>query len=167
MRERNKAQESERLAEDATAKLQGEQDATNAAKNDAIAQKAEAEKQKQQAVAELAEVQEKERQRAAAEAAVQSAQSEITKKNMALSLSKEQLVVALTESHKNEQRAKALQRQAEDAERNAKTAQSEALVAKDAAVKSAADVAALLKNEQDRVKKLQAQIGSPIVDELK
>jgi hypothetical protein len=154
------AVQAEKVAEDATAHLQSEKDAT-------LAAKAEAEKQRNTAEQELAAVEEKERQRAEAEAAAVAAQTQVTQTNQALNLSKEQLVIALGEAQKNEQRARAAQRFAEESESEAKVAQQEAVVAKNAAEKASAERAALLKQEQDRVKALQSQIGSPIVDELK
>ncbi len=122
--------------------IDAEQEALNA--NGQLAEK------KQEAEAALHEMQEKERERQAALTEVvdvkhQSAE-DLAKKNQELS-------IALDQSKQAEARAKDNEHAAEQAKAAAEIAE-----------KRAND---LLKQEQERVKGLQTQIGSPIVDDLK
>jgi hypothetical protein len=113
--------------------------------------------EKKQAEDALHAMQQKERERQEAEDAKTRALTEVVdvKHQSAEELAKKniELSAALDESKKAEARAR-------DNERTAERAKGEAETAK-------AQTDLLLKQEQDRVKKLQAQIGSPIVDDLK
>ena len=104
-----------------------------------------------------AQLEEKERQRQAAEDAKAKALTEVVdvKHQTAEQLAKKNLELegALDDSKKSEAHAKEEQRVAEKAK-------GEAMAAKDA-------TETLLKQEQERVKKLQKEIGSSIVDDLK
>jgi serine/threonine protein kinase len=131
-----------------------------ALRQDAVVAKAKAEES-------LATLQRKEAERLAAEEEKAKAQAEVkvidTQLDAAqldLKQKNEQLELALVESKRSEARAKA-------AQKNAEAAQSEAVAAKDQMLVEKAKVEALFKQEQQRVKNLQNQIGSPIVDELK
>jgi serine/threonine protein kinase len=133
-----------------------------------------ARKSEQDAKEALGAVQQKERERQQAEAAKQvvtvkldSAEEDLKKKNT-------ELEAALAESKQNEGLAKQNEELAksnaaiavQNAEK-AEKAQADAVAQKDQVLVQKQLVESLLKQEQERVKRLQAQIGSPIVDELK
>jgi eukaryotic-like serine/threonine-protein kinase len=113
--------------------------------------------EKKQAEDALHSMQEKERERQAAEDAKAKALTEVVdvKHQSAEELAKKniELSAALDESKRSEARAKDNERAAEKAKGEAET--------------SKAQTDLLLKQERERVKNLQAQIGSPIVDDLK
>ena len=133
-----------------------------------------AEVAKKEAERQLAAAQEKEIQRQKAEAAKVAAE-EVTK------TTEDKLVVAdktLIEKNKEltdalnvaldaEKKAKDERRRAEDSADRAEKAGKEALVQKDAAEKARAETAKLLKKEKDRADRLQQQLGSPAIDDLK
>ncbi|HEY5936686.1 MAG TPA: protein kinase [Kofleriaceae bacterium] len=133
-----------------------------------------AEVAKKEAERQLAAAQEKEIQRQNAEAAKVAAE-EVTK------TTEDKLVVAdktLIEKNKEltdalnvaldaEKKAKDERRRAEDQTDRAEKASKEALVQKDAAEKARAETAKLLKKEKDRADRLQQQLGSPAIDDLK
>jgi hypothetical protein len=78
-----------------------------------------------------------------------------------------ELTAALNDSKLAEEQAKDQRRIAEENARQAEKAQGEAEAAKDEILIQKGTVEALLRQEQERVKRLQTQIGSPIVDDLK
>jgi hypothetical protein len=111
-------------------------------------QKAEAEKQKAEQKVQVQEVK------------LDAAQEDLAKKN-------QELEAALADSQKNEAEAKRAELRARAAQESAERAQGEAVAAKDQVAIQKMQVELLLKQEQERVKRLQSQIGSPIVDDLK
>jgi hypothetical protein len=132
--------------------------------------------QQAKAVAEesLAALQKKEHERelaeadkAKAEAAKQVVDVKLDQSQEDLAKKNQELMAALDESKAAEERAQAEKARAEENERRAEKAQGEAEAAKDEILIQKGTVEALLKQEQERVKNLQKQIGSPIVDELK
>ena len=127
----------------------------------------EAEAAKQQAEQNLAAMKRKEKERQAAETAKQvvdvkldAAQEDLAQKNA-------ELEAALAEAQANEAQAKSAEERAKAAQHAAEQAQGEAVAAKDEVMFEKAKVEALWRQEQQRVKRLQQQIGSPIVDDLK
>jgi hypothetical protein len=119
----------------------------------------------------LRELQDKEQQRQKAETEKQQAQTEIVevkheseeelrKKNL-------QLSAALEETQKNEQLAKSEATLAQQNADRAQKAQAEAESRRNEVVDKEKTIEDMLRHEQDRRKKLEQQIGSPIVDELK
>jgi eukaryotic-like serine/threonine-protein kinase len=115
----------------------------------------------------LAAMRQKEQERQAAEAAKQvvdvklsTAEEDLKKKNEALEL-------ALAEAKENEAQAKRAEDRAKNAQKAAEKAQGEAVAAKDEVLFEKAKVESLWRQEQERVRRLQQQIGSPIVDDLK
>jgi hypothetical protein len=144
-----RGQEAKRLAEVAQqAKLEAEQNLAALQKKEHERELAEAEKAKVEAAKQVVDVQ------------LDQSQEDLAKKN-------QELMAALAESQAAEERARAEQARAEENERRAEKAQGEAEAAKDEILIQKGTVEALLKQEQERVKNLQKQIGSPIVDELK
>jgi eukaryotic-like serine/threonine-protein kinase len=128
---------------------------------------AEALKAKEDADGALAAMRQKEQERQAAEAAKQvvdvklsTAEEDLKKKNEALEL-------ALAEAKENEAQAKRAEDRAKAAQKSAERAQGEAVAAKDEVLFEKAKVESLWRQEQERVRRLQQQIGSPIVDDLK
>jgi len=77
-----------------------------------------------------------------------------------------ELVKALDEATANEAHAKVAQRRAEDSARIAEKAQNEAVSSKDETAKANQNLQRALKAEQDRVKRLQDEIGK-MINELK
>jgi hypothetical protein len=111
-------------------------------------QKAEAEKAKVQQVVQVQEVK------------LDEAAEDLKKKN-------DELQAALVLSQENEAEAKKAEARAKAAQTAAEQAQGEAVAAKDQVAIQKMQVELLLKQEQERVKRLQSQIGSPILDDLK
>ncbi len=147
--------------------IQKSRSEAQAAKEVAEQKSNEAEKAKREAEANLEAMQQKEKERQAAQAAKQvvdvkldAAEEDLAKKNAELEL-------ALAEAKNNEAQAKAAEERAKAAQKAAEHAQGEAVAAKDEVMFEKAKVEALYRQEQERVKRLQAQIGSPIVDDLK
>jgi hypothetical protein len=126
-----------------------------AEENLAAMKQKELERQQAEAEREAAEAEQKRAEAAKQVATVQldAAQDDLAKKNAALEL-------ALQESKLAEARAKA-------AKATAEIAEAEAVKAKDQVSAEKAKFEALFKQESERVKRLQQQIGSPIVDDLK
>jgi hypothetical protein len=108
-----------------------------------------------------------EAEKAKVEAAKQVVDVKLDQSQVDLAKSNEELKAALAESKLNEERAKDQRRIAEENARQAEKAQGEAEAAKDEILIQKGTVEALLKQEQERVRRLQTQIGSPIVDDLK
>jgi septal ring factor EnvC (AmiA/AmiB activator) len=117
-------------------------------RKEAERQKAESEKQKAEQKVQVQEVK------------LDAAQEDLAKKN-------QELEAALAEAQKNEAEAKRAELRARAAQESAERAQGEAVAAKDQVAIQKMQVELLLKQEQERVKRLQSQIGSPIVDDLK
>jgi serine/threonine protein kinase len=148
-----------------------------------IIQKSRAEAKEQQIVAEIAKkeaerqlaaAQEKEIQRQTAEAAKVKAE-EVTKTtedklvvaDKTLIEKNKELTDALNVALEAEKKATEERRRAEDQKERAEKASKEAVVQKDAAEKARAETAKLLKKEKDRADRLQQQLGSPAIDDLK
>jgi hypothetical protein len=112
-----------------------------------------AEAARQQAEANLSAAQEKERERLAAETEKQQVEQAKQVVDTKLGKSEIDLRRALEQARANEKRA-------ERAQVDAEAAKDEALTAK-------AVAESLLKQEKERVRRMQSQIGSPIVDDLK
>jgi hypothetical protein len=127
-----------------------------------VATKAEGEAKKAKGVAEarLEEVQRKERERAEAARKAEEAALEVKKANDELQSKNGELFDALNKAEEARQRAKTAQK---GAEKNAHAAR----VAREDAIKAAKDLENLLQREQERVKRLQDQLGSPVIDTLK
>lgn len=127
-----------------------------------IAKKAQAEAEASAQVAQkrLVEVQEKEKERSAAEAKALKAAKELARKN-----------TDLNKALRRAEEARIAARNAQKgAEMNAQLARSQEQLARQAeerALKAAQEVASLLLQEQERVQRLQDQLGSPVIDELK
>jgi eukaryotic-like serine/threonine-protein kinase len=150
---RNEAHKQASIAEQKTAEaLRLKQDADEAL--EAMRQK---EEQRQAAEAE----------REAAEAAKQVVDVKLGAAEEDLKRKNEELELALAEAQENEAQAKRAEDRARAAQKAAERAQGEAVAAKDEVLFEKAKVEALWRQEQERVKRLQAQIGSPIVDDLK
>jgi hypothetical protein len=122
----------------------------------------------------LAAVQQKEHERQQAEVAKQVVSTKLDTAEEDLKKKNEALESALTESKGNEELAKQNEALAKanaavalsNADKAA-AAEGEALAEKNQVLQQKQLVEQLLKQEQERVKRLQTQIGSPIVDELK
>jgi hypothetical protein len=128
---------------------------------------AEALKLKKVADDNLAAMQQKEKERQAAETAKQVSDVKLGAAEEDLKLKNAELELALAEARANEAQAKEAEDRAKEAQKSAERAQGEAVAAKDDVLKEKVKVEALLRQEQERVKRLQSQIGSPIVDDLK
>jgi len=115
----------------------------------------------------LAAMQQKEQERQQAEAAKQVVDVKLDAAEEDLQRKNAELELALAEAKNNEAQAKAAEDRAKAAQKAAERAQGEAVAAKDEVMSEKAKVEALYRQEQERVKRLQAQIGSPIVDDLK
>jgi hypothetical protein len=145
--------------EAATLAVKKEQEAVSLRKSaeDSLAAMKRKEAERLQAEAEKAaaelEAKKAEQEKQVVSTQLDTAQEDLAKKNAELEL-------ALLESKKAEARAKAAQAQAEIAE-------AEAVTAKNQVAGEKAKFEALFKQEAERVKRLQQQIGSPIVDDLK
>jgi serine/threonine protein kinase len=118
--------------------------------------------QKKEQERELAEA-----EKAKVEAAKQVVDTKLDKSQEDLAKKNAELETALDESKQAEERAQAEKVRAEDDEKRAQKLQGEAEAAKNEILIQKGTVEALLKQEQERVKNMQKQIGSPIVDELK
>jgi hypothetical protein len=133
-----------------------------AERNAVVAQKAETTAKKS-----LADLQEKERQRLTAEAAKKAAEAETKKANFDLDVTNEELKKKNIELEASLTNAEKLRRNAEDAQDRAESAAAKAKAAEGAAVDAQMRTESLLKKEQERVKRLEGQLGSAVVDELK
>ncbi|MBA3464981.1 MAG: protein kinase [Deltaproteobacteria bacterium] len=141
--------------------------AAERAKVEAIAAKTDAETN-------LAAAQEKERQRLAAEAAQKTAEVKLGTTTQSLVVAEgdlakrnEELKAALDESVAAEEKARNAQRLAESEHRKALAAAEEAAKQRDIAAMERDKADALRKAETARADRLKAQLGSPIVDDLK
>ncbi|HUS31436.1 MAG TPA: protein kinase [Kofleriaceae bacterium] len=132
-----------------------EQNRKEAEENLAAMRAKEAERQK--AEAEKAKAEQKV---VVSEVKLDAAQVDLAKKN-------QELEAAVVVARENEAEAKRAEARAKAAQKEAEQAQGEAVAAKDQVAIQKMQVELLLKQEQERVKRLQSQIGSPIVDDLK
>jgi hypothetical protein len=128
---------------------------------------AEALKQKELADDALQAMRQKEAERQAAEAAKHSVDVKLGAAELDLKAKNEALELALAEAQENEAQAKRAEDRARYAQKAAEKAQGEAVAAKDEVLFEKAKVESLWRQEQERVRRLQQQIGSPIVDDLK
>jgi len=115
----------------------------------------------------LAEVQAKELERQRAEAAKKVAEAETVKANTQVEMTNEELKkkndeleLAIKDIEKQKRAAEEAQGRAEESAKAAKIAQGEAQTAQKHAE-------ALLKKEQERVRRLESQFGSTVIDDLK
>jgi serine/threonine protein kinase len=126
-----------------------------ARESEAAALKAESEAKER-----LAEVQAKELERQRAQEEAEAANAQVAVANNELQTKNSELVDAL-------RKAKFAQWRAKHAKKNAEENASAALRAKQEAIRAAEQLQSLLRREQDRVQRLQTQLGSPVIDDLK
>jgi hypothetical protein len=143
---RNEAQAQKRVAEEKTAAAK--QSAKEAEDNLAAMRQKEKERQEAEAAKQVVDVK------------LSTAEEDLRKKNA-------ELETALSEAQENEAQAKRAEDHAKMAQKIAEKAQGEALAAKDDVTAEKAKVERMLKQEQERVRRLQSQAGSPILDDLK
>jgi predicted RNase H-like nuclease (RuvC/YqgF family) len=115
----------------------------------------------------LAEVQRKEAERLAAETRARKSSDALDLTAEELRKTNEELLLALDEANASRERAKKAKETAEENAEQALAAQKEAEAARQDAVKAKDKVEQLLAREKARAKKLEEQLGSPIVDTLK
>jgi serine/threonine protein kinase len=108
----------------------------------------------------LAEVQAKELERQKAQEEAEAANAQVAVTNAELQTKNGALLEALENANKAQLRARFARRYAE---KNAAAARS----AQDEAIRAAQQLQSLLRREQERVQRLQTQLGSPVIDELK
>jgi serine/threonine protein kinase len=127
-----------------------------------IAKSAESEAREAETVARtrLAEVQAKELQRQKAQEEAEAANAQVAVANDELQRKNDELLDALENANKAQLRARFAKRYAE---KNAVAARK----AQDDAIHAAKQLQSLLRREQERVQRLQTQLGSPVIDELK
>ncbi len=127
-----------------------------------IARSAESEARDAETVARrrLAEVQAKELERQKAQEEAEAANAQVAVTNDELLRKNDELLEALENANKAQLRARFAKRYAE---KNATAARQ----AQDEAIRAAQQLQSLLRREQERVQRLQAQLGSPVIDELK
>jgi hypothetical protein len=128
---------------------------TQARESESTALKAEAEAKQR-----LAEVQAKELERQKAQQEAETANAQVAKTNNELLSKNDELLEAL-------KKAKFAQWRAKHAKKNAEENAEAALQAKQEAIRAAQQLQDLLHREQERVQRLQSQLGSPVIDELK
>jgi len=146
---RNAQQEAERQAVVAMA---AETTARNA---EAAARTAELEAKQR-----LAEVQAKELERQKAQEAAEFAKAQVALTNEELLSKNNELEDALTRATEAQLRAKSARSRAEQSALTARQAKEEA-------IRAAQELSALLRREQERVQRLQSQLGSPVIEVLK
>jgi hypothetical protein len=137
------------------AQKEAELQAAVARNAESVARKAETEARQS-----LAEVQAKELERQKAAEAAEAAKAEVALANDELQSKNSELLSALENAQQAQLRAKYAKGHAE---RNA----AEARRAKEEAIRAAQQLEALLRREQERVSRLQSQLGSPVIDVLK
>jgi len=126
-----------------------------ARESEATALKAEAEAKQR-----LAEVQAKELERQRAQEEAEAANAQVAVANNELQEKNSELLDAL-------KKAKWAQWRAKHAKKNAEENATAALKAKQDAIRAAEQLQNLLRREQERVQRLQTQLGSPVIDDLK
>ncbi|WP_224372454.1 serine/threonine-protein kinase [Hyalangium versicolor] len=146
---RNAQQEAERQA--VVAKVA----AAQAQASEATARTAETEAKQR-----LAEVQAKELERQKAAKEAEDANAQVAMTNNELLRKNDALLDAL-------KKAKFAQWRAKHAKKNAEENAAAAVLAKQEAIRAAQQLQDLLQREQERVQRLQTQLGSPVIDELK
>ncbi|GEM_PF-327594 len=147
-------------ATEARKKAESAQKEAEAAEQKAVASQKEAEASKEEAEKALKVAQQKEKERSIAEARARQAAADLALKNKDLAKTLK-MAEAARIAARNAQKG---------AERNAQLARRQEQVARQAeekALKAAQEVAALLLQEQERVQRLQDQLGSPVIDDLK
>jgi eukaryotic-like serine/threonine-protein kinase len=107
----------------------------------------------------LAAAEEKEQQRLAEEEAKKAAEAEVAARNAELAVKNADLASALDKAEEAREHAK---KEQGNAEANAKAAQA----AKAEALRAAKELELTLKKEQERVARLQRQLGSPVIEDL-
>ncbi|WP_225410210.1 serine/threonine-protein kinase [Stigmatella hybrida] len=108
----------------------------------------------------LAEVQAKELERQKAQQQAEAANAQVAFANNELQSKNQELEEALRRAKMAQWRARTAKKNAEQNAVTAREAQQDAL-------RAARELQALLRREQDRVQRLQSQLGSPIIDDLK
>jgi hypothetical protein len=121
----------------------------------------------QEAEHQLDEAQRKEHERQLAEAATKRVEADKQVVDTKLGKSEQALKKTLVELQKALDESKANEQRATTAATLAKQAQAEALAAKDDVVKANAELQKALKAQQDRADRLQKQLGSKAIDDLK
>jgi serine/threonine protein kinase len=129
--------------------------AKQAREAEGLARKAEAE-----AIQRLAEVQAKELERQRAQREAENANAQVALTNSELQNKNEELMLALRRAKYASWRAKTEKKNAEQNAQAARQAQQDA-------IRAAKQLQDLLSREQERVTRLQTQLGSPVIDELK
>jgi serine/threonine protein kinase len=128
---------------------------TQAREAEGVARKAEAE-----AIQRLAEVQAKELERQRAQQEAEAANAQVALTNSELQDKNQELLLALRKAKFASWRAKTEKKNAEQNAVAARQAQQEA-------IRAAKQLQDLLSREQERVQRLQTQLGSPVIDDLK
>jgi serine/threonine protein kinase len=143
--------------------------AEEAKQNLVVAEKSEqaAKVAKEEAEKNLRAAEEKEAQRLKAEAEKAKLSTDLTATSNELNQSEADLVIALREAKAQAEKAKASELRAISNASAALAAEQEAEAQKQIAQKSQATAEKLLKESQERAKKLEDQLGSPIADTLK
>jgi serine/threonine protein kinase len=108
----------------------------------------------------LAEVQAKELERQKAQQAAEAANAQVALANDELLRKNDELLSALQKAQEAQLRAKTAKKRAEQSAIAARDAKEEA-------IKAAQELATLLRREQERVHRLQSQLGSPVIEVLK
>ncbi|WP_233261677.1 serine/threonine-protein kinase [Vitiosangium sp. GDMCC 1.1324] len=144
------------------AQREAERQAEVALKAESVARTAEvtARSAETEAKQRLAEVQAKELERQKAQQAAEAANAQVALTNDELLRKNDELLSAL-------ERAQEAQLRAKGAKRRAEYSAMEARQAKEEAIKAAESLANLLRREQERVQRLQSQLGSPVIEVLK
>jgi serine/threonine protein kinase len=115
----------------------------------------------------LAEVQAKELERQRAEAAKKAAEAETVKANTQVEMTNEELKKKNAELESAIKDIERQKRAAEEAQQRAEESAKAAKVAKDEALTAQKHAELLLKKEQERVRRLESQFGSTVIDDLK
>jgi serine/threonine protein kinase len=144
------------------AQQEAERQAVVAKSAEAEARKAEevARKAEEEAKQNLAEVQAKELERQKAQQEAEAANAQVAFTNSELQTKNEELLLTLKRAKYAQWRAK---NEKKNAEQNAVAARQAQLEA----IRAAKQLQDLLSREQERVQRLQSQLGSPIIDDLK
>jgi eukaryotic-like serine/threonine-protein kinase len=144
------------------AQQEAERQAVAAKSAEAEARKAEevARRAEEEAKQNLAEVQAKELERQKAQQEAEAANAQVALTNDELQSKNEELMLAL-------RRARIAQWRARNEKKNAEQNAVAARQAQQDAIRAAKQLQDLLRREQDRVQRLQSQLGSPIIDDLK
>jgi serine/threonine protein kinase len=141
---------------------EAERQAAAAQAAEAVARKAEvtAREAETEAKQRLAEVQAKELERQKAQQAAEVANAQVALTNQELLAKNDELLAALERAQQAQLRARFAKKRAEQSAQTARQA-------KEDAIRAAQELATLLRREQERAHRLQAQLGSPVIEVLK